>query len=190
MSLRTKLLATVAVLGLLAGALGAVVHSSFTATAKNEGNSFETGSISLTDGDSAHVLFDLDGLEPASGVQSRCVKVSYGSTGALRSTVRLFGTSSGALSEYLNVKVTRGSFAGGAPGANGCDGFSADANGVLFDDTLDVYPRSWDDGIVDPDTQWQAGDSAVYRFDVAVADTDDAQGKSASHAFSFEARTS
>ena len=87
--------------------------------------------ISLTDNDSEQVLFDVAGLEPASGVQSRCVKVSYGSSGALRSTVRLYGTTTGALSEHLRLRVTRGSFPGAAPAGNGCDGFTADAGNPL-----------------------------------------------------------
>ena len=187
MSLRSKVLTTVAVLGLLATAIAAVVHSSFTAAAGNDGNTFEAGSISLTDDDSAKVLFDVDGLEPASAPVKRCLTVTYGSAGGLESTVRLFGATSGALAEHLRLKVTRGSFGGSAPGGNSCTGFTATDS--LFDGTLAEYPDSWSAGIVDPDTSWRAGDSAVYALEVSLADTDDAQGKSASHAFAFEART-
>ena len=189
MSLRTKLLSSAAVVGLLAAALTAIVHSSFTATALNENNTFETGSISLTDNDSDRVLFDLDGLEPATAPARKCVRVAYGSTGALRSSVRLFGATSGALAEHQKLKVTRGSFGGAAPAENGCSGFTASAGGVLFDDTLAAYPDRWEDGIADPDAAWDAGDSAVYELEVSMADTDAAQGKSATHAFTFEART-
>ena len=187
MSVRTKLLSTIAVLAVLAAAVSAVVHSSFTATARNDGNTFETGSVALSDNDSEKVLFDLDGLEPASPPARKCVRVAYGSTGGLKSSVRLFGTTSGALAEHLRVKVTRGSFSGAAPDGNGCTGFTA--GGVLFDDSLAAYPDRWDDGIRDPDASWEAGDAAVYEIAVSLADTDDAQSKSASHAFTFEART-
>ena len=187
MLLRTKLISTVAVLGVLAAALTAVVHSSFTATAKNEGNTFETGSIALSDNDSEKVLFDLDGLEPASAPARKCVRVAYGSTGALKSTVRLFGTTTGALADHLRVKVTRGSFSGTAPTENGCSGFAASS--VLFNGSLTAYPDRWEDGIRDPDATWEAGDAAVYEIEVSLADTDEAQGKSATHAFAFEART-
>ena len=188
MSLRSKILATVSVLALLAAAISGVVHSSFTAKAMNEGNSFETGSISLTDSDSEQVLFDLDGLEPATPPAKRCVKVSYGSTGGLRSSVRLFGATSGALAEHLRLKVHRGTFDAAKPAGNGCDGFNRSA--TLFDGSLAAYPDRWEDGIVDPDSSWEVGESAVYQVEVSLADTDDAQGKSASHAFAFEARTS
>jgi hypothetical protein len=188
MTFRTKLLATAAVLALLVSAIAAVVHSSFTATAKNEGNSFETGSISLTDNDNEQVLFNASGLEPASAPQRKCIQVTYGSSGTLKSSVRLFGTTSGALAPHLNLKVTRGSFASGAANTS-CDGFTADASGVLFDDALSAYPDSWADGIVDPRAAWQAGDKAAYQLEVSLDDSDDAQGKSASQAFAFEART-
>ena len=187
MSLRTRLLATAAVLGLLAAAVAAVVHSSFTATAGNDGNSFESGSISLTDDDSAKVLFDVDGLEPGTPPVKRCLTVTYGSTGGLESTVRLFGETEGALASHLKLRVSRGAFSGAAPGGNGCAGFSG--TDTLFDDTLAAYPDGWADGIVDPDASWRAGDSAVYQLEVSLADTDEAQGKSANHAFAFEART-
>lgn len=187
MSLRTKALATVAVLGLLATAVAAVVHSSFTATAGSSSNSFESGSISLSDDDSEKVLFKVEGLEPASPPTSRCLKVTYGSTGGLESRVRLFGETSGALADHLKLRVSRGSFEGSAPAGNGCSGFVA--SDALFDGTLAEYPDSWSAGIVDPDT-WSAGDAAVYRFEVSLADSDAAQGKSASQSFAFEARTS
>lgn len=188
MSSRSKALATVSVLVLLTAAIAGVVHSSFTAVAVNQGNSFETGSVSLTGSGSEQVLFDLKGLEPASAPAKRCVKVTYGSTGALRSTVRLFGTTTGALADHLKLKVHRGSFTGTPPAAGACDGFTKTA--TLFDGTLAAYPDAWSAGIVDPDSAWESGESAVYQLEVSLADTDAAQGKSATQSFAFEARTS
>ena len=194
MTFRSKLAASVTVLGVLAVAIASIVHSSFSAAAKNDQNSFQTGSISLTDNDAEKAVFDLSGLEPATPPQKRCLAVSYGSTGDLRSSVRLFGTTAGTLAPHLNLRVVRGSFVVAAPTGNGCTGFVADATdyrgkgaGVLFDDTLAAYPDRWEDGIVDPRT-WRAGDSAVYLIEVSLADTDDAQGKSAAQQFAFEAR--
>ncbi len=188
MSLRMKLLATVAVLGCLAAAVTAVVHSSFTATARGDGNQFRAGSISLTDDDSGRVLFDLDALEPGSPPERRCVAVSYDSTGDLASTVRLYGETAGPLAEHLRLRVVRGHFDGPPPGDGRCTGLSAETM-TLFDDTLAAYPDSWASGIVDPNPAWQIGDRAAYAFEVSLADTDAAQGKSATQAFVFEART-
>lgn len=188
MSLRTKLLATVAVLGCLAAAVAAVVHSSFTATARSDGSEFRAGSISLTGDDSGRVLFDLDGLEPGRAPERRCVTVSYGATGDLASTVRLYGATSGALAEHLRLKVLRGRFDGPAPSDGRCTGLSAETT-TLFDGTLAAYPDSWASGIVDPNPAWRAGDRQTYAFEVSLADTDAAQGKAATQAFAFEART-
>jgi hypothetical protein len=196
MSNRSKLVATAAVLGVLATALATVVHSAFTSTARNDGNTFQAGSISLTDDDQAKVLWDVSGLRPSSELDPKCVTVSYGSSGGLASAVRLYGETSGALAEHLRLKVTRGSFGGEAPAAGACTGFGADATdfagkgaGVLYDGTLAGYPQRWDDGVADPRAAWSAGDRATYRLEVSLTDTDDAQGKSASHAFAFEARS-
>lgn len=187
MSVRTKLLSTVAVLAVLAAALTAIVHSAFTATAQSEGNTFQTGSISLSDNDSGEVLFALQGLQPASAPARKCVRVAYGSTDELSSTVRLYGETSGALADHLNVKVTRGSFPDAAPAHNACTGFQPGP--TLFYGTLAAYPDRWEDGIRDLNSSWESGHNAVYEIEVSVEDTDDAQGKSASQAFKFEART-
>ena len=73
-----------------------------------------------------------------------------------------------------------------ALGPDGCKPLSP----LKDDGTLAGYPDSWQDGIVDPDPSWEAGDAAVYQLEISLADSDDAQGKSASQAFAFEARTS
>lgn len=197
MSVRSKLLVSAAVVGLLAAAVAAVVHSSFTSTARNTGNTFEAGSIALADDDAEQVLFDLHGLKPGTPIAPKCLTVSFASTGSLTSAVRLYGATTGALADDLDVTLTRGSFPDGKPAGNACTGFAADSAdhagkgaGVLFAGTLDAYPDSWAAGIADPRTTWHAGDAASYRIDVALADTDEAQGATATHAFAFEARTS
>src|SRR4051794_35136685 len=170
-SIRTKLLASVAVIGLLAAALSAVVYSAFTSTARSADNTFQAGSISLTADGSATSAFAMAGAKPGD-TQSRCVTVHYAATGGLTSRVRLFGTTSGSakaggLERYLSLKVTRGSFADGAPADGGCTGFAADRDGrgdavVLFDDLLSRYPSAYETGIADP-AAWHDGDSAAYR---------------------------
>ena len=190
LSNRSKLLASVALVGLLLAAVGAVVQSAFTSTVRNSGNTFEAGSISLTGSvDRASAFFDLDGLKPGAGA-SRCIKVSYGSSGGLASTVRLFGVTSGALAQHLKLKVTRGTFPGAPPAGGACTGFTPAAGAALFDGTLAGYPDSYEAGLVDPDTAWADGESAVYRIDVELADADAAQGGTAAHEFVFEARNS
>ena len=185
---RTKLLASVALVGLLLAAVGAVVQSAFTSTVTNSGNTFEAGSIALTGSvDRGSALFDLEGLKPGS-TASRCIAVSYGSSGGLASTVRLYGATTGALAPHLNVKVVRGAFAGAAPAGGACTGFVAGGGAALFDGALSDYPDDYAGGVHDSDASWTDGESAVYRVDVELADSDDAQGAAASHEFVFEAR--
>lgn len=187
LSVRSKLLASVALVGLLLAAVGAVVQSAFTSTVSSSGNTFDAGSIELTGSvDRGSALFDLDGLKPGSGA-SRCVKVTYGSSGGLASTVRLYGATTGALAPHLDVRVTRGSFPGAPPAGGACTGFVG-AGDALFDAPLSEYPDDYAGGLPDPDSAWTDGESAVYRIDVELADSDDAQGASASHEFIFEAR--
>ena len=187
MSVRSKLLASAALVGLLLAGVAAVVQSAFTSTVANSGNTFEAGTIELTGNvDRESALFDLDGLKPGSNA-SRCVKVAYGSSGGLASTVRLYGATTGALAAHLDVQVTRGSFPGAPPADGACTGFVA-GGGALFDGPLSDFPDDYAGGVADPDGAWTDGESAVYRIDVELADSDAAQGGSATHEFVFEAR--
>ncbi|HEV2062325.1 MAG TPA: hypothetical protein VGR12_05690 [Solirubrobacteraceae bacterium] len=190
MSVRSKLLASVALVGLLLAGVAAVVQSAFTSTVTNSGNTFEAGSITLTGSvDRASALFDLDGLKPGS-TASGCIKVSYASSGGLSSTVRLHGATTGALAPHLSVKVVRGTFSGDTPSGGACTGFVADGGAALFDGTLAAFPDDYAGGVADSDPAWTDGESAVYRIDVELADSDDAQGATATHQFVFEARNS
>ena len=190
MSVRTKLLASVALVGLLLAGVAAVVQSAFTSTVRNSGNTFDAGSIALSGSvDRATALFDLEGLKPGAGA-SKCVKVSYASTGGLASSVRLYGVTAGALAQHLKLKVVRGTFPGTPPAGGACTGFTPAAGAALFDGTLAGFPDSYDTGLADADTSWANGESAVYRIDVELADNDAAQGGTANHEFVFEARNS
>jgi hypothetical protein len=188
LSVHSKLLASVALVGLLLAAVGAVVQSAFTSTVSNSGNTFAAGSIELTGSvDRASALFDLDGLKPGSAA-SRCIRVAYESSGGLASTVRLYGATTGALAPHLKVRVVRGSFSGAPPAGGACTGFTATPGAALFDGALSDYPDDYAAGLADPDPSWADGESAVYRIDVELADSDDAQGAAATHEFVFEAR--
>ena len=188
-SVRSKLLASVALVGLLLAGVAAVVQSAFTSTVRNSGNTFEAGSITLSGSvDRASALFDLSGLKPGPA-GSRCIKVSYSSEGGLASTLRIHGTTTGALAPHLRMTITRGAFTGPLPAGGACTGFSA-TGAPLYDGSLASLPGAWSTGVTDGEPSWTSGESAVFRIDVALADADEAQGKSASHELVFEARTS
>ena len=191
MSSRRKLLVTLAVVGVLTAALS-VVFSSFTSVTKSEGNTFSAGSITLTDNDGDSALFSLTGLEPTD-TASQCLTVNLDTTEGLTSNVKLYGaTADSGLAEHLNVTITRGTQANAPQGTTAeqlldCAGFEADVDGVLFEDSLAAYPDSEAAGIADPDAAWGDGDSAVYKIDVSLDDTDDAQGGDVEQEFTFKA---
>lgn len=188
LSVRSKLLASAALAGLLLAAVGAVVHSAFTSTVRNDGNFFQAGTVGL-DGnfDRATALFDLRELKPGP-VGTRCVRVVYHG-GDLVSTVRMYGETDGSLQDHLDVEVTRGRFEGAVPSGGSCAGFVADPGDPLFDGSLASFPSSYAAGVVDPDGAWSDGEAAAYRIAVDLDDIDRAQGLAVTQAFVFEART-
>lgn len=194
MSRARKIAASLFVVCALTAAASAVVFSAFTSTAKNAGNTFQAGSISLTANTPGTAVFGMTGLKPGD-TQARCIRVGMAAAGGLLSSVRLYGTTtsstaSGGLARYLALKVTRGSFPGAAPAGNDCSGFTADpAGAVLFDGTLSAYPATYGTGVTDASPAWKDADAAVYRLEVTALDDDRAQGLDATTSFAFEART-
>ena len=190
LSTRSKLLASVALVGLLLAGVAAVVQSAITSTVRNSGNTFEAGSIQLSGSvPSSTALFDLSGIKPGP-VASRCIRVSYDSEGGLASTVKIHGTTTGSLAPHLRMKITRGSFPGEPPAGGACTGFAPASAVPLYDGLLTNLPSSWTGGVADTDANWTDGESAVYRIDVDLANLDGAQGQSAAAELVFEARTS
>lgn len=189
-SIRSKALATIAVGGLLVAAVSALVFSAFSSTTRIKGNTFQAGSIKLSDSSQGSALFRASGMKPGD-VLTKCVKVSYASVGNLKSAVRLYGTTTGGgLDRFLTVTVTRGSFPQGQPEPGECFGFTPDATGAtVFSGSMSAFPTSWQTGTADRNPQWANGDSAVYRVEVALADDDQAQGLDAAQELVWEART-
>lgn len=189
LSVRSKLLASAALVGLLLAAVGAVVHSSFTSTVRNDGNTFQAGTIELSGSvDRATALFDLEDLTPGP-VHERCIEVSYAASGDIASSVSIYGESGGALADHLDVVVSRGRFDGEPPADGSCAGFVADEGRPLFLGTLASFPSAWEGSIVDPGGAWTNGDSAAYKISVRLDANDAAQGQTASHSLTFEARS-
>lgn len=190
-----NLLATVVIVGLLVGAVGAAVYSAYTSVTSNEGNTFTAGSIALTDNDQGSALFTVQGFTPGDSFV-RCIAVSYASTGGVQSAVRMYGQSGGTgLDEYLDLRIRRGTQPG--PAASGdCTGFAPDPDdydgngqGVIFDGALDTFGADFAAGTSDPLPAWTNGTTAVYEITLTVQSDNAAQGLSATQTFAFEART-
>lgn len=189
-----KLALTAAVLSLMGVVIGASTWAAFSVTTSNTGNTFQVGDVSLTDNDADAALLSLVDALPGE-TTTGCIEVSYG--GSLDANVKLFGTVSGALGQYLTLKVTRGTNTGAFPNCN----FTPDTRdyigqgaGVLYNGNLSSFPSSYAAGITDPDNAtgsaetWASPETHAYKLEVTLQNDSAAQGQSASASFTWEAR--
>jgi predicted ribosomally synthesized peptide with SipW-like signal peptide len=190
-----KLLITAVVLGLVGVVGGLGTWSAFSDTTANGGNSFESGSVTIEDDDSGSAMFSLTGMRPGDPAVSKCIDVTY--TGSLDAQVRMYGTTGGTgLAQYLNVKVTRGEK---NSAFSGCGDFTADTTnyigqgaGVVYNGTLEGFADGYAGANPDPVTgapeTWSQGEDHAYRFEVSLADNNNAQAKTATQTFTWEAQ--
>ena len=190
--LRRLLVAALAV-GVIAAVTGAATWSAFSGTTSNAGNSFATGTVSISDNDGSGTLLSLSNAMPGT-TTTGCIKVTYG--GSLDADVKLFGTVSGGLAPYLTLKVTRGSDSGTFPSCN----FTPDSRdyigqgaGVVYNGNLSSFPGTYAAGITDPDNgggteTWTNAEVHAYKLEVTLQNNASAQGQSANASFTWEAR--
>ena len=187
---RAKGLVTVAsalVIGLVASG---ATWSAFNAQTANSGNTFNTGTVTITDNDAEAAMFTVTGMRPGNPV-SRCIRVTY--TGSLTSGVKLYGSSTGGLESYLQLTVTRGAISSGA--FPDCTNFTPDAAnhsglgaGVLYSGSLSAFPSTQGTGVTDPTAAWAQNEVHSYRFTVDVVDDNAAEGRTCTTAFTWDAR--
>ena len=194
MSGSRRLALSALVVGLVAWIAGQATYARFGVTTDNQGNSFAAGNVAISDNDSGGAVVTLTNALPGASA-SGCIAVTY--NGSLDSQVHLYGSVSGGLASYLNLRITRGT--NGSP-FNSCAGFTADATnyigqgaGVVYDGDLSALPSTYAAGIVDapgsPET-WSSGESHAYRLQVTFkAGSVGADGLAASATFTWEARS-
>ena len=173
-----RLVGTVAVGGLVAGAMFVAVRPALSAPG------FAPHGVLLTDSDLGDALFGGGPLAPGER-RKACTTVTNSGGGS--GDVRLYGATSGTgLDRFLDVTVARGILSrDSAPGS--CRGFQAQV--VLFTGRLRAFPSSYDDAITDPYVSWSPGESHAYRITVTLRDHLAAQGLTASQSFVWEGRT-
>lgn len=194
--MRLRHLGVLGVLALLALAAGGATFAAYTATTRNDSR-IEAGSVKLSDnGDGTSLMTMASGVP--GNTTSACIKVTF--DGSLASTVRLYGTTTGSgLDQYLDLKVTRGTYNPSTPAFKSCSNFQADGtnylgagNGVIYNGTLQGFPDNYAAGLVDPTSgspeSWTNGEAHVYRFDVTLQQDFAAQTLNATQTFSWEAR--
>jgi hypothetical protein len=184
-------------IGLLTAAAGSATFAAFVATTQNDGDRIESGSVKLEDNDSGSALLALNSAQPGA-TDSGCIEVTY--SGSLDSGLRLYGNTTGSgLDQYLDLKVTRGTYDPSNPGFDSCTNFQPDGtnyigagNGVIYDGTLQGYADSYATGLIDPRTAspetWTTGEIHVYKLEVALQGNPGAPGKDAAQTFTWEAR--
>jgi hypothetical protein len=178
---------------LLVGALGAVAgigtFSAFSATTVNAGNTFDAGTVVLTDNDSNTAMYNIVDAEP-NDVVVRCIRVTY--SGSLASTVRLYTTTPvNAFGQYVTLSIDKGTMPAAAFPT--CNTFSSES--TIFSGTLSSFAAgntNWATGApANPgvQTQWNQNDSLVYRFTLTMQDNPAATGgTSGTHSFTWEAQ--
>lgn len=196
MTRRRKVLVTILLVGIVGTVAGSATYSAFTSTTTNTGNVFSAGTVSLTDNDGGSTgLLALSNAKPGDA-DAGCIDVSY--DGTLPATVRLYASVSGALPQYLNLTVTRGTDS--SPSFDSCANFTADStdyigagNGVVYSGTLAAFPGTYAAGVVDPTAgspeTWSNPESHSYRFTITLQNDDAAQGLNGSATFTWEARS-
>ncbi len=178
------------------GLAGFGVYSAYTATTTNTGNSFASGTVSITDNDSSTAMLSLANAKPGDA-DSSCVRVTY--TGSLAANVHLYGASSGGLAPYLTLTITRGTDP--SPSFDSCAGFTADATnyigqgaGVIYQGALNAFGTDWATGVVDPITgtpeSWTLNEFHSYRYTITLNDNNAAQNQTGTASFTWEARNS
>lgn len=194
MSRPRKILRSLVVVGVTGAAVAAGTFAAFSASTTNASNAIAAGTVSLADNDAGSAVVSLPAASPGQ-TSTGCVAVTYG--GSLDAGVRLYAALAGTLAPYLTLTVTRGTDP--SPSFSSCAGFTADATdylglgaGVLYDGLLSAFPATYAAGIVDPlpasPETWTTGEQHVYRFSVTLANDDQAQGRSQTASFTWEAR--
>lgn len=190
-----KVLLTLIVLGITGSLVAVSALSAFSSTTENPANEFAAGTVHISDNDAGTAMYDVTGQKPGVTLE-RCIKVTY--TGSLAADVKLYTASTlDTLAPYVNLTITPGTQAVSV--FPDCTGFTPDGGGAIFSGTLQGFATAhsgWANGLADnpgATSSWVANDAVVYRFQLALADDNNANGGSTAlttgeHAFTWEAR--
>jgi hypothetical protein len=185
-------------------------HAAFTASTGNVGNSWQTGSVVLTQSRSGSALFTSAGdglLEPGLPPRSRCIRLDY--TGSLPADVRMYvGTPAAGvttLDPHLLMSVERGRDVTAATtvAADCSEGFASTATPTFLDgaphadaptvetsrtlDHLRAEHSDYASGVV-VDGTTAPHTYMTLRITYVLEDVNEAQGKQSSATFTWEAR--
>ena len=201
--LRRRIALSVLAVGACASVLTGITVAGFSDTAISSGNQFQSGTVDIDDNDNGTAILSLSNASPGM-TDEGCITVT--SRGSLASTVKIYGTTTGSgLDQYVNLKITRGTFTAGPPAFDSCTNFQPDpvqytgagnGDGVIYAGSLQgFFDDNWAGGLVDPYADapevWTQNESHVYKIWIQIptdSDPEAAQGLNATQVFTWEAR--
>jgi len=186
-----KVLVTLLVVGACGAMAGIGTYAAFSSTTSNTGNSFASGTVTISDNDSGGAMLSLSNAKPGDSSAS-CITVTYG--GSLSANVKLYGSTTGSLGSYLTLTVTQGTGAVGFGPT--CSGFTPDGSGSqIYNGTLSNFSSNYTNfstGLsltnASASTTWTNGNTRVYKFQVTLVNDNNAQGLSGTASFTWEAQ--
>lgn len=209
--LESKVGLTLAVLGLFGAVVALTTWAAFSDTTTNSGNTFAAGTVDIDDNDADVALYNAVTSGKPGSTDFGCIKVTF--NGSLDSAVKLYSGSTlnsngltDTADDNLTLTITSGS---GAATPGSCDAFTtSNATGNIYNGSLGDFVATYSDytsglALNAGDAVWSSGETVTYRFDVTLADDNDANAGAAdtnansgpsgystgSHAFTWEARS-
>jgi len=189
-----KVLASMLVLGLVAGLATIASFAAFSSTTENSDNDFDAGTVYITDNDGGvDMLYDLTNQKPNDS-QVSCIKVTY--QGTLDAAVSFYGSAPGTFGAYVTLTVEEGT--SDSSTFPNCGAFTPTA--TVYSGELDEFATDNSDfatglpTVDDDGGDWVTGDTQVYRFTVTLQDDNAANGESSGplgtdpHSFTWEAQ--
>lgn len=188
---RTKIVRSLAVVGVVGSLAAFGVFAAFSGQTENPGNSVTAGTVEISDNDGDTALYSMANAAPSDSTTS-CIQVTY--SGSLPADVALYTTDTiSALGAEVTLDIEAGTQ---EPFAVDCTGFTADTGGSLFSGTLssfatthDSYVNGLSDYPGDAATEWTTGDDVVYRVTATLNENATLEaGTTGTHALTWEAQ--
>jgi predicted ribosomally synthesized peptide with SipW-like signal peptide len=187
---RRRILLTCVIAGVCSAVASVGTYAAFSSTTSNSGNSFASGTVSLSDNDSGAAMLSLSNAKPNDS-STGCITVQYG--GSLSANVHMYGSTTGSLPTYLDLTITQGT--GTVSFGSACSGFSAGTqiySGTLanFSSTYTSYSSGISLTNENGSVTWTNGppnDYNVYKFVISLENNNSAQGLSGTASFTWEA---
>jgi hypothetical protein len=167
----------------LAIAAGATLAlAAFTDDATNAGNRATAADVTITaDAAATSALFDLAEWRPGPGAaESRCIAVANGGSVPVPIALRFAAPPTGALGDYVDMTITRGSRPRATDGP-GCADFTADAvDAKVYAGELGEFPSAAGAALGDRAAPLPVGEERAYRITWALQDDEGAEAQSLS----------